>query len=433
MSYLNLISLLGWVAFCALAWVIGGCRRPVPWRTVLGSTLLTFGLGAVVFLLPASRKLLLIANDLVLLALSSSSQGAQFLFGPLALSPGQATSAGEPSVGFVLAAQVLPAVIFFASLMAVFHHFKLIQPVVRFFAWLFHRTLRLSGAESLAGSIHLFFGVETAAAVRPYLGTMTRSELLTVLATNLATVASTTLAIYVIFLREAFPQIAGHLLSASLLSIPCAVLAAKLILPETEDPVTLGAVPEMAATEAHDNGFAALAAGAWDGLKIAAGITTILIAVLGVVGLVDLSLAKVSSLLMGAGEPLSLARCLGWLFTPLAWLLGIESGDLAQAGRLLGQRMVLTEVVSYRELGSLAAQNQLSPRTLVIVSYALCGFAHVAGVGIAVGGFGALVKERMEDLSGLALRALAAATLATLLTGAVAGALFHGQAGYLGL
>lgn len=157
MTTLNLISLLGWVALCALAWLIGGCKRPVPWRTVWGSTALTFGLGAVVFLLPASRRVLLVANDAVLAALSSSSQGAQFLFGPLALSPGQSTAAGEPSVGFVLAAQVLPAVIFFASLMAVFHHLRLIQPVVGFFGRIFHRTLRLSGAEALAGSVHLFF------------------------------------------------------------------------------------------------------------------------------------------------------------------------------------------------------------------------------------------------------------------------------------
>ncbi len=433
MSHLNLISLLGWAAFCGLAWLAGGRQRPVPWRTILGSTALTFGLGAVIFLIPASQRLLLIANEIVDLALSSSARGAIFLFGPLALSPGQSTVAGEPSVGFVLAAQVLPAIIFFASVMAVFHHLGLIQPVVRFFGRIFHHTLRLSGAEALAGSIHLFFGVETAAAIRPYLPRMTRSELLTVLATNLATVASTTLAIYVIFLRDSFPQIAGHLLSASLLSIPCAVLTAKLILPEREIPQTLGKVPEMAQAESHDNFLAALAAGAWDGLKVAAGVTTILIAILGFVGLADLSLAKVGSLLPGLDEPLSLARGLGWIFTPVAWLLGIEAGDLAEAGRLLGQRVLLTEVVSYRELGILADAGQVSPRTIVVVSYALCGFAHVAGVGIAVGGFGALAPKRMEDLAGLAPRALLAATLATLLTGAVAGTFFHGQSGLLGL
>ena len=440
MSHLNLVSLLGWVGFCALAWVIGGCRRPIPWRTVVGSTVLVFGLGAVVFLLPVTRRVLLVLNEVILVVLSSSAKGAEFLLGPLALSPGQSTAAGEPSIGFVLAAQVLPAVIFFASIMAVLYHLNVIEPVVRFFGRVFHRTLELSGAEALTGSIHMFFGVETAAAVRPYLGRMTRSELLTVVASNLATVASTTLAIYVIFLRDTFPQIAGHLLSASLLSIPCAVLATKLMLPETGEPETMGEVPPLARTERHQNVMAALAAGAWDGLRVAAGITTILIAILGIVGLIDVVLAKVGEVIFGlsgaasgaAAEPLSLARILGWVFVPLAWLLGIEAGEVATAGRLLGQRLVLTEVVSYQELGGLAAAGGLSPRTLLVLSYALCGFAHVGGMGIAVGGFGALAPDRLEDLAGLALRGLAAATLATLLTGAVAGIYYHAQAGLIG-
>lgn len=433
MSHLNLVSVLGWVAFCGLAWLVGGCRRPIPWRTVAGSTALVFGLGAVVFLVPFSRRLLLVANEIVLVVLSGSAKGAEFLFGPLALSPGGETAAGEASIGFVLAAQVLPAVIFFASLMGVFHHFGLIQPVVRFFGRIFHRTLELSGAEALAGSVHLFFGVETAAAVRPYLGRMTRSELLAVLATNLATVASTTLAIYVIFLRQSFPQIAGHLLSASLLSIPCAVLSAKLMLPETEEPETRGEVPPMARSERHASAMGALASGAWDGLKVAAGISTILIAILGLVGVVDVALGYAGGWLTDGAEPLTLARVLGWCFAPVAWLLGVEPGDFVLAGRLLGQRLILTEVVSYQELGVLADAGQLSPRSILILSYALCGFAHVGGMGIAVGGFGALAPARLEDMASLGLRALAAATLATLLTGAVAGIFYHGQTGLLGL
>jgi CNT family concentrative nucleoside transporter len=432
-SHLNLVSLVGWVVLCLLAWLVGGCRRPIPWRTVFGSTALVFGLGAVVFLVPLSRRVLVILNEMILVALSSSSRGAEFLLGPLALSPGQATAAGEPSIGFVLAAQVLPAVIFFASLMGVFHYLGLIEPVVRFFGRLFHRSLALSGAEALTGSIHIFFGVETAAAVRPYLPSMTRSELLVVLASNLSTVASTTLAVYVIFLRDSFPQIAGHLLSASLLSIPCSVLAAKLMLPETDEPETRGRVPKMARAEHHASAMGALAAGAWDGLKVAAGISTILIAILGLVGIADIVLAGAGRMWSQTSEPLSLAGILGWVFTPLAWLLGIESGDAALAGRLLGQRLVLTEVVSYQELGVLAAENRFSPRTLLVLSYALCGFAHVGGMGIAVGGFGALAPKRLDDLAGLGFRALAAATLATLLTGTVAGVFYHGQAGILGL
>jgi len=386
-----------------------------------------------VFLLPGSREALVLVNHVIIAALDSSMKGALFLFGPLALSPGQSTPAGEPSVGFILAAQVLPAVIFFASLMAVFHHWRLIDPVVRFFGRVFHRALGLSGAEALAGSIHIFFGVETAAAVRPYLSRMTQSELLVVLSTNLATVASTTLAIYVVFLRESFPQIAGHLVSASVLSIPCAVLAAKLVLPETGVPETAGAVPPMAHGEGHGSVMAALAAGAWDGLKIAAGIATILIAVLGIVGILDALLTWLAGSVLSSGEPVSIARILGWAFTPLAWLLGIEPANVGDAGRLLGQRVILTEVVSYQEFGVLAEAGRLSPRTILVLSYALCGFAHVGGMGIAVAGFGALAPDRREDLAALAFRALAVATLATLLTGALAGVFYHGQRGILGL
>jgi CNT family concentrative nucleoside transporter len=394
---------------------------------------LCFGLATVVFLVPASRRVLLVLNDLLLAVIGSSLRGGEFLLGPLALAPGQTTAAGEPSIGFVLAAQVLPAVVFFAALMAVLHHLGWIEPVVRLFGRLFHKTLALSGAEALAGSFHIFFGVETAAAIRPYLVRMTSSELLVVLATNLATVASTTLTLYVLFLRDVFPQIAGHLLSASVLSIPCAALVAKLILPETGAPETAGAVPPVERGERHSSVMGALASGAWDGLRVAAGISVILIAILGVVGLVDVGLSKVGAWLPGVGATLSLERLLGWAFTPVAWLLGIPPQDLAVAGRLLGERLVVTEVVAYRELGSLAGAGALSPRTLLVLSYALCGFAHVAGMGIAVGGFAALAPQRLEDLAALGLRALAAATLATLLTGALAGVFYHGQAGLLGL
>ncbi len=178
--------------------------------------------------------------------------------------------------------------------------------------------------------------------------------------------------------------------------------------------------------------MAALTAGAWDGLKLAAGIATLLIAVLGVVALIDLGLTRISSpFAESLGGPIDLGRLLGWLFTPLAWLLGVELADLAQAGRLIGERSVLTEIPAYRQLAELAQSGSISPRTLLILSYALCGFAHVASVGIFVGGIAALAPSRRDDLAALGLRALVGATLATLMTGALAGVFFHGQLGVL--
>ncbi len=425
MSWLNLVSLAGFVVLGAVAWLAGGRRRPFPKRTVLGATVLMAVLGCVVFLVAPTRDALRLANDLVKAVLGGANAGAEFLFGPLALSAGQATGAGEPSIGFVLAAQVLPAVVFFASIMAVLYHLRLLQPVVRFMGRVFHRTLGLSGAEALAGASNIFFGVESATTVRPYLERMTRSELLTVLTCGMSTVASTTLAIYVVFLEATFDQIAGHLISASVLSIPAAVLVSKLLLPETETPETMGDVPPVAEGERHGNSIAALAAGSWDGLKLAAGISTLLIAVLGVVGVLDFALSKLGSV---GGEPLSFSMILGWIFAPVAWLLGIEAGDTQVAGQLLGKRLILTEIPAYRELGMLAQQGAVSARSFVVLSYALCGFTHVASMGIFVGGFAALAPGRRDDLASLGPRALLGAVLATLMTGALAGILFHGQA-----
>jgi CNT family concentrative nucleoside transporter len=250
----------------------------------------------------------------------------------------------------------------------------------------------------------------------------------------MATVASTTLAIYVLFLERHFPQIAGHLISASFLSIPAAALTSKLILPEIGRPETLDRLPPIDEAQRPGNLMAALAQGAWDGLRLAAGIAALLIAVLGVVGILDLVLEKASAPFATALDgPLDLARILGWLFTPLAALLGIDPADVAEAGSLLGTRAVLTEVVAYRQLADLAASGAIAPRTLLVLSYALCGFAHLASMSIFVGGVAALAPSRRDDLAGLGLRALAAATLATLMTGALAGVFYHGQRGLLGL
>jgi CNT family concentrative nucleoside transporter len=200
---------------------------------------------------------------------------------------------------------------------------------------------------------------------------MTRSELLTLLTCGMSTVASTTLAIYVMFLKNALPQIAGHLISASFLSIPAAAMMSKLLLTETERPVTLGEVPPIDEGERHGNLMSALAAGSWDGLRLAAGIGTLLIAVLGVVGVLDLVLSTLSSPLAASlGGPIDLNRLLGWLFTPVAWLLGIEAADVRAAGAVLGDRMVLTEIVAYQDLAGLARDGAISPRTLLILSYA---------------------------------------------------------------
>ncbi|HMG35574.1 MAG TPA: nucleoside transporter C-terminal domain-containing protein [Blastocatellia bacterium] len=418
----HLVSALGFVVFASIAWLLSNNRKKVVWKTVGAGLGLQILLGALIFRFPGSHRAFLWMNDAVLALLNASKAGTAFLFGPLAAAPGE-----QGSIGFVLVFQVLPVAIFFAAFTAALYHLKLLQWIVRVFAWVFHRTMKISGAESLCGAANIFVGVESALVVRPYLEGMTRSELLCVLTTGMGTVASSTLGVYVAFLSGSFPEIAGHLVSASVMVIPAAVVVSKLLVPETETPATATGVPREDGSSGSRNLMGAIIEGAMDGLKLAAGITALLIAVLGLVALGD-KILGVASGWIGLAEPLSLVRLLTWIFYPFAYLLGIQSGDVNEAARLLGERVILTEVVSYQDLAQLVSSGRFTdPRTVVVLSYALCGFAHVASVAIFVGGTAALAPSRRDDLAALGWRALVAATLATLMTGCVAGIFSGGQ------
>ncbi len=378
-------------------------------------------IGLLVFRAPGSRQFFLKLNDGVMALLEVSRSGMNFLLGPLAASPGE-----QGSIGFILAFQALPIAIFFSALAAALYHLGILQFVVRLFAKLFHRTLGISGAESLSGAANIFVGVESALVVRPYLAKMTQSEMLTIISAGMATAASTTLGIYVSMLGKTFPQIAGHLLSASIIAIPASVVMSKLLLPETETPETATSIPEEHQEGRANNLMSAIIEGANDGLKLAVGIGTLLIAGLGFVALFDKLLGLLPAI-AGVGK-LSIVKILSWIFYPLVALLGIARADLAEAAKLLGERVVLTEVVSYQDLATMIASGQLTdPRTVVILSYALCGFTHIASVAIFVGGTAALAPSRRDDLARLGFRALLAATLATLMTGCVAGIFSNGS------
>jgi len=417
------VSVVGFIVFAGIAWLLSTNRRKIAWKTIAWGVSLQLIIGLIIFRLPVSQRLFLWLNDAVLVLLNASKAGTVFLFGPLAASPGE-----QGSVGFILIFQVLPVVIFFAAFTAMLYHLRVLQVFVRLFAKLFHRTMKISGAESLCGAANIFVGVESALVVRPYLEKMTRSELLLILTTGMATVASSSLGIYVAFLNGVFPQIAGHLISASVLAIPASVVVAKLLIPETETPETLLGVPPEDESNRSKNLISAIIEGAMDGLRLAAGISALLIAILGLVALIDKLLGTASSW-FGMSEPLSFVRILSWLFYPVAFLLGLQTSDVPVAARLLGERAILTEVFSYNHLAQLISSGQVTdPRTVVILSYALCGFAHVAAVAVFVGGTAALAPSRRDDLASLGLRALLAATLSTLMTGCIAG-IFSSSAG----
>ncbi|TKB64545.1 MAG: nucleoside permease nupX [Nitrospira sp.] len=429
----RLIAGIGFVTIAWLAWVTGK-RSRLNWRTIGGSVALAWGLGIVSFWFPGSRWLWSMINDLVVAVLTASQKGTVFLLGPLALGPGQTLPDGTVSIGFILAAQALPAVVFFASLMAGLYHLGAMQAIVGLFARLFYRTMGLSGAESLSGAANIFVGIEAGLIIRPYLAAMTQSELLLVLTCMMATVASTVMGIYVSALQHTVPQIAGHLISASIISIPCAVLISKLAFPEDGQPVTLGGVPseptggnsspasDSDANPPPSNLIVALIDGAGQGIKMAVGIAALLIVFLGLEALVDLALAQLPTI---GGTPLSITRILAWLTWPFAVLLGLRPEEWQIGADLLGSRFIETEVAAYFKLAAVQAASPppLSPRSLTTMTYALCGFVHVASMGIFVGGISALVPHRAKDISLLGLRALWTAYLTTLLTGCIAGVL----------
>jgi concentrative nucleoside transporter, CNT family len=419
---LAVVSAVGFFVLTGVAWLGSENRRAISWRTVVWGLGLQLFIGLLVFRLPGSRRLFVWLNDAVLALLDSSKSGTRFLLGPLAAEPGEAGS-----IGFILAFQVLPVVIFFSAFTAALYHLRLLQPLVRCFAKIFHRTLGISGAEALYGASQIFVGIESALMVRPYLERMTKSEFLMLLTTGMCNVASSTLGLYVAFLKGSFPLIAGHLLSASVLSIPAGVVMAKMFVPETQRPDTLADVPSIDPALRSSNLMAAIVAGAGDGLKLAAGIGALLIAMLGLVALIDRFLLLPSTW-MSWPQPLTLATILSWVFYPVSLLLGLPLADVPTAARLLGERVILTEVVAYQDLARLASEgNFVEPRTVVILSYALCGFAHIASVAIFVGGMAALIPSRRDEVAGLGLRALLAATLATLMTGCVAGMFTTGE------
>ncbi len=421
------VAFAGFLIVGVIAWLTGK-RSSVNWKTIAGSFVLAWVLGVLTFWLPWSRQALGWLNDVLIAILNVYQKGNIFLFGPLAIGPGQTLPDGTASIGFVLAMQVLPAVIFFSAVVAGLYYLKIMPAIVRGFAWLFYRVMRISGAESLSASANIFVGIESSLTIRPYLAALTPSELLTVLTCMMATVASTVMAIYVIALQGVFPEIAGHLVSASIISIPCAILISKLTLPEDQQPETLGDLPsnveEFDSTESEppSNLIAALIDGGMQGVKMAVGIAALLIVFLGLEAMVDLVLA----LLPQMGEaPLSLNRILGWATWPFTVLMGLKPEEWQTASQILGARFVETEVAAYFKLAAVqsTALPALTPRSLIVMTYALCGFVHVASMGIFVGGLSALIPSRVQDISRLGFRALWTAFLATVLTGCIAGVL----------
>lgn len=425
----NLLSFIGIFILMAVAWFFSADRKVVNWRVVIWGTVLQLVFGVFVFIVPVGAKLFLFINDIVAKVLDSATAGTKFLFGRLALPPGGTNEAGETSLGFILAFQALPTIVFFASLMSVLYHVGLMPRLIGFFSRIFTRLMRISGAESLCTAGNIFVGIESVTAIRPYLERMTKSELMTILTAGMATIASSVMVLYVFILQPKFPTIAGHLVSASILSAPAAVVMSKLLMPETGSPETLGIHlrphygKESTLMEAVINGANA-------GVRLVVGIAALLLALLGIVALADLVLAVVGSAvggILGVRLDLSLKVIFAYLFYPFTLVIGVPLSDAWQIAGIIGERPIVTEVKSYQDLAVLVSSNALKDtRSAVLAVYALCGFAHIPSLAIFVGGTAALAPSRAGDISRVGIRALAAATLACLMTAAVAGTFYTG-------
>jgi concentrative nucleoside transporter, CNT family len=392
----------GMLVILAVAAYLSDNRQAISRRVVLWGLALQWGFALLVLRVPAGVRFLEHAGDVVKSILDCALDGARFVFGDALINP-------DGPAGFVFAFRVLPTVIFVAALFAVLYHLGVMQWIVRGFAVIMAWLMGTSGAESLNVAASLFLGqTEAPLTIRPYLPRLTRSEMLTVMTSGMAHVSGGVMAAYIAFDIEA-----RHILTAVIMTAPGAIMMSKMLVPETEKPETLGTVSS-AEKSTDANLLDAASRGTRDGLHLALNIAAMLISFLGLVALVNMGLSYVGTSLQGI---------VGWAMAPVAYLLGVPWEDCKAIGKLLGTRTVLNELIAFKDLGELKAQHLLIDRSVVIASFALCGFANISSIGIQLGGIGALAPERRHDLAKLGLRALLAGTLANYLSACIAGIL----------
>jgi len=427
----NLVSVLGLVVILALAWLMSSNRRLFPWRTVAWGLLLQVVFALLLLRTPWGEKVFSGARLLIARILGFTDAGTAFLFGnlfrtgpdviqyigPGPMGPGYFqvldSSTGQPiALGTIFVIHVLPTIIFFSSLMAILYHLGIMQRLIAAMALLMRRTMGTSGSETLSCAANIFVGqTEAPLVVRPYVKTMTMSELMAVMVGGFATVAGGVLAAYVRFGVDA-----GHLLAASIMSAPAALVIAKIVYPETEESVTAGEA-RLEIPREHANLIDAAAGGAGVGLKLAANVGAMLLAFVALVAMVDAGLGLVD---------LSLQKIFGWLFSPLAWCMGVPWHDAPIVGGLLGTKISVNEFLAYIQLEDAVRAGALSPRSVVIATYALCGFANFGSIAIQIGGIGGIAPERRSDLARLGLKAMFGGALASWLTATIAGILIGG-------
>jgi len=415
----NAQSLLGIVLILGVCWVISEARGRFPWRLAIGAVAAQAALVLLLFAVPGSRLLLAGAAQAVQGLSGSTQAGVKFVFGFLAGADGQPYPVNNQSALFMLGFRVLPVILVICALSALLWHWRVLRWLVQGFGFVFERTMGLRGAPALATAATIFMGqVEGPIFIRAYLAHLTRSELFMLITVGMSCVAGSTVVAYATILQGVLPNAAAHVLTASLISAPAGVLLARILVPRdpaAETPETY----DLAGAKTYESSIDALMRGTNDGLQIVLAVAASLVVFVALVAMVDGLLGLVGPV---AGAPLSLERGLGLLFAPLAWAIGIPWREARTAGSLLGLKLVLTEFTAFIHLAKLAP-DQLSERSRMIMTYALCGFANIASVGINVAGYSILIPERRGEVMAMVWKACLAGFLATCLTAAVVGAL----------
>ena len=412
------ISFLGIFVLIGIAVLLSNNRRRIDWRLVAWGIGLQLTFAVIIFFVPGGEKVFDFATRAVDKLLGFTNDGSSFIFKSFV------TQQWEPGlINFAFA--VLPTIIFFSSLMTILYHLKVMQKLVYGFAWLMQRTMKVSGAESLSAAANIFVGqTEAPLVIKPYCERMTMSELMTVMVGGFATVAGGVMAIYVGMLKDVFPDIAGHLIAASVMSAPAALVIGKIMFPETEVPETSGNL-EMSAETEDVNVLDAASRGAAEGLTLALNVGAMLLAFIALISLVNFLIGLPFQMTGLMADPPTLQSICAYLFAPIAFIMGVPWDDCLHIGRLLGVKMIVNELVAYAELQVMLkdATIQLQDRSVIIATYALCGFANFGSIGIQLGGIGGIAPSRKHDLAKIAFRAMIAGTIAAFMTATIAGIL----------
>ncbi len=419
---LKVISFFGWITMIAVAWAISYNRKKFPWRTVLWGIGLQFSLALLILNTQMGKDFFVIAGKVVQKLIQFSTEGTKFVFGPLADGDALGKTFGAER-GLVFAVLVTGTVVIVSALSSLFYHWGILQRVVRAVAFVMRKAMGTSGSETLSAAANIFMGqTEAPLVIRPYVPRMTKSELMTIMVCGMAHIAGGVAAVYAAMgMAAGYQNTAGHLLTASVLNCPAALLIAKIMLPETEISETAATSPATV-PRTTANSIDAICRGAGDGFHLALNIIAMLIAFIAIIALANYVVGYPQTH-FGVKHPVTLQMLFGWINAPFAFLMGIPTQDCVSIGQILGERIVLNEFVGYLDLTTHAKELALDPRSFTIATYALCGFANFSSIAIQVGGIGSLAPERRSEMAKLGFRAMIGGLLAAYMTACLAGVL----------